>query len=72
MNPFLIFLVSAIATGFSSLSGAGKTLITVPIWLAMGIPPIQAIFSEKISDLFQCPLSAWNYLKSEKIDWTFV
>jgi uncharacterized membrane protein YfcA len=64
----IITLVSFLATVLSSMSGAGSSMITVPIWIFAGYPLPVALTASKINGAFWTPIAAYNYLKKISID----
>ena len=68
----IVFLSSLIATILSSMSGGGASIISLPIFLWAGISLPLSIAAHKICAVFWTPISAYNYLKDKKIDWSFM
>lgn len=68
----LIFLVSFVATLLSSMSGGGSSVISLPVFLWLGMSFPLAIAIQKVSAIFWVPAPAWNYLKDRNVDWTFL
>jgi uncharacterized protein len=61
--------VSCVATIISSMSGAGATMITTPVWLMLGFPLPVAITSTTVNGSVWTLLAARNYLKGCTVDW---
>ncbi len=72
MDIFFIFLVSLAATFLSVMSGGGSSIISLPIFLSMGMSLPLAVAVHKVAGVFWCPVSAYTYLKDRKIDWRFL
>lgn len=64
----LIFFVGFGASFIASMSGGSASLLTIPVWLALGYPLPAAIGSEKVSGTFWTLAAARNYLRRETID----
>jgi len=67
-----IFFTTLIATTLSAMSGGGSSLMNIPIFLSLGISFPLATFIQKLSSAFWVLPSAYNYLKSKKLEWNFV
>lgn len=61
-----------IATALSSMSGGGSSIIALPIFLSMGISFPMATSMQKVSAAFWVLISAYNYLKGKRIEWSFL
>lgn len=72
MTFIIVFSSSLIATVLSSMSGGGASIISLPIFLWAGISLPLSIAAHKICATFWTPISAYNYLKDKKIDWSFL
>ncbi len=72
MDSAIIFLISAIGTIISSMSGGGASIITIPVFLALGIPFPMAMSMHLLSCVFWVLPSARNYLKGRHVDWLFL
>lgn len=71
-NLIIIFLTSLVATISSSMSGGGASIISLPVFLWLGMPFPLAIAAHKFNAIFFTPISAYTYLKDRKVDWTFL
>lgn len=69
---FLIFTSMLVSSFLSAMSGGGSTVISLPIFLWAGIPLPLAIATHRLAAVFWTPITAYNYLKGRKIDWTFL
>jgi len=72
LTVFFVFLVSIIGAFLSVISGGGTSLVTIPIFLSLGMSAQLAIAVNKLSGVFFMPISAYNYLKGKKINWGFL
>jgi hypothetical protein len=72
MELIITFLTSFIATLLSSISGGGSGIITVPIFLALGMPLQLVVNIGSVNGIFWTPLAALNYLRGRKIHWRFI
>lgn len=72
MELFVIFLTFFIATILSSMSGAGTSIITLPLLISLGVNLPTAIAINQITGAFWVLPASYNYLKGRKIDWLFL
>lgn len=72
MQIAIIFLASFAATILSSMSGSGTSIITLPIYLSLGINLPTAIAISQICGIFWVLPASYNYLKGRKIDVFFI
>jgi uncharacterized membrane protein YfcA len=72
MELLVIFLTFLIATILSSMSGAGTSVITLPVLLSLGVNLPTAIAINQITGAFWVLPASFNYLKNRKIDWLFL
>jgi hypothetical protein len=70
--PLIIFVSSTFATFVGIMSGGGSSVITLPIFLSLGINLPLAVAIHKIAGFFCTPVSSYNYLKNRKIQWKFL
>jgi uncharacterized membrane protein YfcA len=68
----LITFVAFVATLMSAMCGAGSSLITTPVWLALGYPLPVAIASNTVSGSFWTLVAARNFLRGHEIDWQLI
>jgi uncharacterized membrane protein YfcA len=68
----ILFFTSIIATGLSSMSGGGASVIAVPVMMWMGIPFPFAMSAQKFSSIFWVLPASRNYLKGRKVNWKFL
>lgn len=64
----LIFLLVALAGVVDSIAGGGG-LITVPTYLAFGMPPGLVLGTNKAVSSIGTTMAVWRYWRSEAIDW---
>lgn len=50
------------------MSGAGSSLITIPVWLTLGFPLPVALASGQINGALWTPIAARNYLRGRVLD----
>lgn len=72
MELIIVFLTTIIASLLSSMSGAGVGIITLPVFIALGIPVPLALATNSVNAVFWVLPAARNYLKGRKIEWTFL
>lgn len=68
----IIFITAFVSTILSSMSGAGTSVTSVPIYLALGIPFPATVAINQISGAFWVLPAARNYLKGRKVHWLFL
>ena len=70
LAPELIALLVAIAVvaGFIDAIAGGGGLITVPALLAVGVPPVQAIATNKVQSSVGTASATWSFWRAGKID----
>lgn len=70
MAPEIVSLlfVAAVAAGFVDAIAGGGGLITVPVLLAAGVPPVVAIATNKTQGSFGTAAATWTYWRKGKID----
>ena len=64
----IIAVIGFISAFISGISGGGG-LLAIPTFLALGIPPINALALNRLSDLGLVIGASRNYFKIKKIDW---
>lgn len=70
---FTIVLVTAfVATFISSMSGGGSAIITIPVYLWLGIPFPTATAIHQTSSCFWVLPASRNYLKGRNVSWKFL
>lgn len=69
MRPFLVFGISFAATMLSTMGGGSSSALTIPSWLAMGVPLPLAIATDKVAGVVWTALGARNYLRGREADW---
>ncbi len=72
LSFLLIFVVSGLASFLSSMSGGGSSMVSIPVYLWLGIPFPFAIAGHQFSSLFWVIPASYNYLKGRSIDWRFL
>ena len=71
-QTIILFFTSVIATGLSSMSGGGASVIAVPVMMWMGISFPLAMSVQKFSSIFWVLPASSNYLKGRKVNWKFL
>lgn len=67
--------ILAIAFGaalLGSMSGGSASAITMPAWLALGVPLPTAVATDKVGGAMWTLLGARNYLRNRTVDWTLL
>ena len=72
MTGVIVFLISVLGTIISSMSGGGASIITIPVFLSLGISFPMAMAMHLLSCAFWVLPSARNYLKGRHVDWLFL
>ncbi|MBN9319727.1 MAG: TSUP family transporter [Caulobacterales bacterium] len=70
LAPEVIALLVAVAVlaGFIDAIAGGGALITVPALLAVGVPPVQAIATNKVQSSVGTASATWSFWRAGKID----
>ncbi|MEM0899034.1 MAG: TSUP family transporter [Pseudomonadota bacterium] len=63
-----LLFAAAFAAGFVDAIAGGGGLITVPALLLTGMPPLQAIATNKLQGLFGAGTAAWRYAAAGQVD----
>jgi uncharacterized membrane protein YfcA len=72
VQDVIIFGTTFVAALMSSMSGGGASIITFPVFLAMGLPfPLVSSVSA-VNSVFWVVPAARNYLKGKQVDWVFI
>lgn len=64
----LILIGAAFAAGFVDSIAGGGGLITIPVLLLSGIPPVQALATNKVQGLFGAGTAALTYARAGHVD----
>ncbi len=72
MDSIFIFLTFLLAAILSSMSGAGTSIITLPVLISFGVSLPTAIAINQITGAFWVLPASYNYLKNRKKDWYFM
>ena len=59
----------AVLTGFVDAIAGGGGLIMMPALLTAGLPPIQALGTNKLQSMLGTSMATWNYGRAGLIDW---
>jgi uncharacterized membrane protein YfcA len=59
----------AVLTGFIDAIAGGGGLIMMPALLTAGLPPIQALGTNKLQSMLGTSMATWNYRRAGLIDW---
>lgn len=68
LDAVLLLLAAAFFAGFVDAIAGGGGLITVPALLLAGVPPVQALATNKIQGMFGSGTAAYSYAKSGLVD----
>jgi len=72
-TSFLIVAAAAfLASLLSSMSGAGASMLTTPVWIFLGFPLPVAIASNQLNGAAWTLIAARNYLKGRSVDWRLI
>lgn len=63
-----LLLLAAFAAGFVDSIAGGGGLITVPVLMLVGIPPVQALATNKVQGAFGAATAAWAYARRGLVD----
>ena len=69
MQILIVFSIAFLAAMLSSMSGAGASMLTTPVWLFLGFPLPVAIASNQMNGAAWTLIAARNYLKGKLLDW---
>lgn len=69
MNQFIFVGLLSVVMGIVSAISGGSGVFAVPTLLAFGIPPINTLVLNRMSDVGIEFGALWNYHKSKNIDW---
>ena len=69
---FLVLAVLCFLGSFIDSIAGGGGLITLPAYMASGLPPHLALGTNKMSGLFSSIGSSINYARSGKVNWTLM
>jgi uncharacterized protein len=62
----ILFLTGLVAGFVDSIAGGGG-LITLPVWLALGLPPQVALGTNKLQATFGSSSAAWHYTNAKLV-----
>jgi uncharacterized membrane protein YfcA len=65
---FAALTVVAVLTGFIDSIAGGGGLIMMPALLFAGVPPIQALATNKLQSMFGTSIATWNYARKGLVD----
>lgn len=63
-----LLLGAAFAAGFVDSIAGGGGLITVPVLMLAGLPPVQALATNKVQGAFGAATAAWSYARRGLVD----
>ncbi|WP_412565080.1 TSUP family transporter [Thalassobius sp. MITS945101] len=63
-----ILLAAAFVAGFVDAIAGGGGLITLPVLMLSGVPPVQALATNKIQGMFGAGTAAFSYARSGHVD----
>lgn len=69
MSPWAwpILFGAGVAAGFVDAIAGGGGLITVPVLLGIGLPPVEAFATNKLQSTFGSASAAWHYRKARLV-----
>ncbi|WP_226552221.1 TSUP family transporter [Celeribacter naphthalenivorans] len=68
LDLLLILMAAGFVAGFVDSIAGGGGLITVPALMLAGIPPVQALATNKVQGLFGAGMAAINYARAGHVD----
>jgi uncharacterized membrane protein YfcA len=71
-SSLIVLAVAFLASLLSSMSGAGASMLTTPVWISLGFPLPVAIASNQLNGAAWTLIAARNYLKGRTVDWTLI
>jgi uncharacterized protein len=66
---FPVFFLTGVVAGFVDSIAGGGGLITLPVWLSMGIHPKYALGTNKLQATFGSGSAAWHYARAGLVSW---
>jgi uncharacterized membrane protein YfcA len=63
-----LLLAAAFAAGFIDAIAGGGGLITVPVLMLSGVPPVQALATNKVQGMFGAGTAAFAYARNGQVD----
>lgn len=63
-----ILLAAAFVAGFVDAIAGGGGLITLPVLMLSGVPPVQALATNKVQGMFGAGTAAFSYARSGHVD----
>lgn len=72
MRPLLVLGIAFAGALLGSMSGGSSSALTMPAWLALGVPLPTAVATDKLAGSFWTLLGARNYLRGRTVDWRLV
>lgn len=69
MKALLVLATAFTASLLGSMSGGSASALSIPAWLAMGVPLPTAIATDKLAATFWTCLGARNLLRRRAVDW---
>ncbi|HTG63481.1 MAG TPA: TSUP family transporter, partial [Sphingomicrobium sp.] len=71
IEPWVYAALTAVAlvTGFIDAIAGGGGLIMMPALLSAGVPPVQALATNKLQSMFGTGTACFNYWRKGLVDW---
>jgi uncharacterized protein len=66
----LLLAGTGLVAGFVDSIAGGGGLITLPVMLSLGLPPQQALGTNKLQASFGSASAAWHYTRAGTVDWS--
>ena len=68
-TTYAALTATAVLTGFIDAIAGGGGLIMMPALLFAGVPPINALATNKLQSMFGTSMACWNYARKGLVDW---
>jgi uncharacterized membrane protein YfcA len=68
LQLLMALFLAAVLAGFIDAIAGGGGLITLPAMLLAGLPPLQALGTNKLQSLFGSGTASWNYARHGHVD----
>ena len=68
LQLLLLLFLAALLAGFIDAIAGGGGMLTVPAMLLAGIPPLQALGTNKLQSLFGSASASWSYARHGHVD----
>lgn len=72
MRSLLVLGIAFTGSLLGSMSGGSSSALTMPAWLALGVPLPTAVATDKVAGVLWTLLGARNYLRGRAVDWRLI